>query len=102
DPKVMRQWGFWGEPQPTCRASLFPNDEPRALKALKDSARRNVRRAVKLGLIVRFEEEESFADECYDQIKQVFTRNGVAVPYGKKRVLEFFRHMKTAGNLLAV
>jgi CelD/BcsL family acetyltransferase involved in cellulose biosynthesis len=102
DPVPMQELGFWSEPVLTYRAPLFPADEGRTLKALKDSARRNVRRAAKLGLSVRFDDDERFVEECYDQIKEVFTRGGNAVPFGQKRVLEFFRHMKAAGNLLAV
>src|SRR5438046_6782682 len=78
-------------------------DDPAAtLRAFKESARRNVRRAVKLGLLVRFENDESFVDEHYDQLCEVYARNGVAVPFGKRRVLECFRHMRAAGHLIAV
>jgi hypothetical protein len=61
-----------------------------------------VRRAGKLGLVVRFEEDESFVDEHYDQLREVYTRGGNVIPFSKKRALEFFRHMKSGGNLLAV
>jgi len=61
-----------------------------------------VRRAAKLGLVVQFEEDESFVDEHYDQLCEVYARNGVVVPFGKRRVLECFRHMRAAGQLLAV
>jgi hypothetical protein len=102
DAGTMEELGFWGEPVPTYRVPLFPGDEDQALRALRDSARRNVRRAVRLGLTVRFEEGEEFVDECYDQIKEVWTGGGHAVPFSKRRVLEFFRHMKAARNLRAV
>ena len=102
DHDVMRALGFRPEPVPTMRAPLFPGNEARAMKQLKDSARRNVRRAAKLGLEARFETDEAFVDEAYDQIKEVFNRRGHAVPFGRKRVLEFFRHMKASGNLVAV
>src|SRR5204862_4630947 len=98
----MRGLGFRPEPVPTLRAPLFPGNEQRAMKQLKDSARRNIRRAAKLGLEARFESDESFVDEAYDQIKEVFTRRGHTVPFGRKRVLEFFHHMKASGNLVAV
>jgi len=102
DHDVMRALGFRPEPVPTMRAPLFPGNEARAMKQLKDSARRNIRRAAKLGLEARFETDEAFVDEAYDQIKEVFNRRGHAVPFGRKRVLEFFRHMKASGNLVAV
>ena len=102
DHEAMRGLGFHGEPMPSHRTPLYPRDEPRALRALKDSARRNVERAIKLGLVVRWEDDERFVDEHYDQIKEVFTRRGNSVPFSRQRVLEFFRHMKAAGKLLAV
>jgi hypothetical protein len=102
DPAVMRQLGFRGEPVPTFRAPLCPADETRTFKHMKDSARRNIRRAVKLGLTVRFEDDERFVDEAYDQICEVFIRGGHQVPFTHRRVLEFFRWMKADRHLAAV
>jgi CelD/BcsL family acetyltransferase involved in cellulose biosynthesis len=102
DHQVMESMGFQIKPSPTYRAQMYPGDEARTMKALKDSARRNVRRAEKLGLVVKFEEDESFVDEHYDQLEEVYTRGGNIIPFDKKRALEFFRQMKAGGNLLAV
>ena len=70
-------------------------------QALKDSARRNIRRAVKLALTVRFEDNESFVAEHYAQLREVFVRGGNTVSFGEERVLEFFRRMRVAGRLIA-
>jgi hypothetical protein len=102
DPGVMLTLGFRGEPWPTYRVRLFPGDERRTLKGLKESARRNVARGKKLGLEVRFEHDESFVDEHYVQLKEVYLRGGHAINFGRGRMLECFRHMRDAGNLLAV
>jgi D-aspartate ligase len=102
DGAAMRALDFRGEPVPTYRAPLFPGDEARTLKSLKDSARRNVRRAAKLGLTVRFETDEAFVDEHFAQIEEVFARGGHSLPFTKRRVLEYFRHMKEGGHLVAV
>jgi len=102
DPVAMQAWEFRSEPVATYLAPLHPGDEATTLHAMKDSARRNVRRAIKLGLVVRFETDESFVDEHYSQIKEVYARRGFSVPFTKRRVLEFFRHMKASGQLLAV
>jgi predicted ATP-grasp superfamily ATP-dependent carboligase/CelD/BcsL family acetyltransferase involved in cellulose biosynthesis len=102
DSAVLENLHFRNEDLPTYRARLYPDDENRTMRAMKESARRNVKRGIKLGLEVRFEEDESFVDEHYDQLREVFARGGNMVPFGKKRVLEFFRHMKTGGNLIAV
>jgi CelD/BcsL family acetyltransferase involved in cellulose biosynthesis len=101
DHAAMHDLGFTSEAIPTYRVPLFPMDEGRTLSRLKDNARRNIRRAIKLGLSVRFETDESFVDEAYDQIKEVFVRGGNTVPFGKRRVLEFFRCLKEDDSLIA-
>src|SRR5579859_210254 len=102
DADAMGAAGFRQERVVTYRAPLFPNDEARTFKQLKLSARRNVKRAQRLGLVTRFEEDDAFVDEHYGQLKEVYRRGGFAVPFGKQRVLEFFRQLKASGRLLAV
>ncbi len=102
DATTMQQLGFRAEGVPTYRAPLYPGDEKRAFTALKDSARRNIRRASKLGLTTRFEEDESFVAEHYAQLQEVFVRGGNTVSFGEARVREFFRRMQAAGKLIAV
>jgi hypothetical protein len=102
DAEVMEGLGFQCKPTATFAAPMFPNDEAATMRRLKESARRNVKRALKLGLVIRFEEDESFVEEHYDQLVEVYARGGNAIPFTKKRALEFFRSMKESGNLLAV
>ncbi|MGQ0763398.1 MAG: GNAT family N-acetyltransferase [Acidobacteriota bacterium] len=100
--KVMEGIRFTSTPSPSYCVRLYPGDENRVLKAFKDSARRNVKRAIKLGLVVKFEQDEAFLDEHYDQLVEVYHRGGNVIPFTKQRALEFFRHMKASGNLIAV
>jgi CelD/BcsL family acetyltransferase involved in cellulose biosynthesis len=102
DPAVMLTLGFRGEPWPTYQVRLFPGDAGRSLRSLKDSARRNITRGRKLGLEVRFEHDESFVDEHYAQLKEVYVRGGHTINFGRRRVLECFRRTRDAGSLLAV
>jgi len=102
DAAAMRAAGFEDESVFTYSARLFPGDEARTFKQLKVSARRNVKRAQRLGLVTKFEDDERFVDEHYEQLKEVYRRGGFAVPFGKQRVLEFFRQLKASGNLVAV
>ena len=102
DPGAMLALGFHGEPWPTYRVRLFPGDEARTLKGLKTSARRNIVRGRKLGLEVRFEENQQFVAEHYAQLKEVYLRGGHAINFGPRRVLECFRRMHEAGRLIAV
>src|SRR5207244_3578866 len=76
DRDEMQALGFRGEPVVTYRVPLFPGDEARAMKALKDSARRNIKRGVRLGLVARFEESELFVDELHAQMQEGFARRG--------------------------
>lgn len=101
DGDAMGAAGFHGEPVFTYQAPLFPGDEERGFRTLKDSARRNVRRAERLGLEVRFETDERFVDEHYDQLREVYQAGGYAVPFSVHRIRECFRRMHAAGSLLA-
>jgi hypothetical protein len=101
DPEAMIAFGFRGEMVPTYRTRMHPGDEATTLQALKDSARRNIKRARKLGLEVRFEDDERFVDEHYEQVREVYVRGGNTLPFGKRRILECFRRLRAAGNLLA-
>lgn len=101
DAPAMQRLGFRGEPIPTYRARLYPGDTTRALKALKESARRNIRRATKLGLVARFEENEAVVPEHYAQLREVFVRGGNTVSFAEDRARLFFRHLGAAGRLLA-
>jgi Acetyltransferase (GNAT) domain len=102
DPGTMLGLGFRGESWPTYRVQMFPEDESRTLRRFKDSARRNVNRGIKLGLEVHFESDESFVDEHFQQIQEVYIRGGHAVNFGRDRVLQCFLQMRDAGKLLAV
>jgi len=102
DATDMQSLGFSGELVATFRAPLSPGDPDKTLRQLKDSARRNIRRAAKLGLEVRVEGDERFVDEAYDQIEEVFVRGGNVVSFNKARMREFVRHMKASGRLVAV
>lgn len=101
DAGAMARAGFEGAVVPTFRAPLFPGDEAQGFRQLKDSARRNVRRAERLGLTVRFETDERFVDEHYAQLREVYLRGGFSIPFAKRRVLECFRAMRDSGRLLA-
>jgi hypothetical protein len=102
DGRAMAALGFRPEATPTYRAPLFPGDEKRQLQLLKDSARRNIKRAHKLGLQVRLETDESFVEPHYRQLCDVYVRGGNTIPFGVERVRQAFRHMQGAGSLIAM
>jgi hypothetical protein len=101
-PETMSSLGFEGTVLFTYRAPLIPGDEGATLAHIDKKTRNQMRKAVKVGLISRVEEEESFVEEFYDQVREVFARRGNAVPFGRNRVLQYFRELKKSNNLLAV
>ena len=101
DPTTMPTLGFRGEPWPTYRVRLYPGDERRTLKQLKDGARRKIALGIQQGLEVRFESDERFVAEHYRQIREVHVRNGRAVSIKRQRVLDCFRALRSSGNLMA-
>ena len=101
DPAAMAAHGFHGTPMPTFRMALTPGEEGATLRRMKESARRNVRRAEKLGLVVEFEDGDAFVDEHFAQLREVWLRGGNVIPFGPARVRAYVRHMRDAGLLLA-
>jgi predicted ATP-grasp superfamily ATP-dependent carboligase/CelD/BcsL family acetyltransferase involved in cellulose biosynthesis len=98
---AMEAAGFRSEPVPTTRARLHPGDRDRTVRGLHESARRNVQRARRLGLEVRFEDDDAFIREHYDQLREVFTRGGHAITFGEERVRACVERLRAAGTLLA-
>ncbi len=98
----MSELRFRGRQVSTYRLPLYPGDEERVLKNMKATRRNRLRKAIKLGLLVRFETEESFVDELYDQTREVFARRAKTVPFGRESMLECFRHLRDGGHLLAI
>ncbi len=102
DEAALSEYGFRCRRASTHRVPLFPGDEERALRQIKSKTRNQLRKAVKLGLTAHVEQDESFVDEFYDQMQEVFTRRRKAIPFTRRRVLECFRHLREGGHLLAL
>ena len=66
-----------------------------------DSAcRRCIRKAEKLGLVIEEASGESFADEYYAQLVDVFAKQSLRPPYGADRVRELIRCLEPTEQLL--
>lgn len=102
DHEAMRELGYRGEALFTYRVALFPGDHERAMQQMKRNTRNHLRKAIKMQLVVKTESDESFVNECYDQMREVFTRRGNALPFTAERIRQCFRHMQASGNLLAL
>lgn len=101
EPAAMASLGFRAEETPTYRSPLYPGDPERQLTLFKDSVRRNIKRAQRLGLQVRVETEESFVEPHYRQLCDVYVRGGNTISFSLERVRTAFRTLRRDGALLA-
>jgi len=68
-----------------------------------DSAcRRCIRKAEKSGVTIEHASDAGFADEYYEQLKDVFAKQGRVPTYDLERVRSLVRHMQPTGRVLLV
>ena len=71
-------------------------------KSMEPACRRCIRKAEKSGVIVEEARDLAFADEYYEQLKDVFAKQGKVPTYTVERVRALLRHLLPTGRLLAV
>jgi hypothetical protein len=72
-----------------------------ALRSAMDPAcRRCIRKAEKNGVHVEIATDESFADDYFAQLKDVFAKQRLVPTYSLERVRALIRHLLPTGNLL--
>ncbi len=75
-------------------------DEDALLKGLSSSCRRALKKATREGVRVEEAHGVEFADEYYDQLLDVFKKQGRRPPYDVERVRHLIRFLEPTGNLL--
>jgi hypothetical protein len=82
--------------------SDLTRSEDDLLKGMDSACRRCIRKAEKGGVIVEAAHDLAFADEYYEQLKDVFAKQGKVPTYPVERVRLLLRHLLPTGRLLAV
>lgn len=77
-------------------------NEEELLAAMKPECRRCIRKAEKEGVQVEEVRDESFADDYYSQMQDVFAKQGLVPTYSKERIQALIRYLLPTGNLLLV
>jgi hypothetical protein len=84
----------------------YSSDLTRTERALFDgmesACRRCIRKAEKCGVRVEHASDPGFADEYYEQLKEVFAKQGRVPTYSIERVRLLLKHLLPTGRLLAV
>jgi CelD/BcsL family acetyltransferase involved in cellulose biosynthesis len=89
------------------RARLFngfeidiTQSEPALMANMQGACRRNIRKAVRCGLQIRECKDDSFVDQYYAQLEDVFAKDGLVPTYSKKRVWALMHHLLPEGKVL--
>jgi Acetyltransferase (GNAT) domain len=80
----------------------LPSSEDAAWAAMKSTARNRVKKAERAGLIGEITNEPAVVDHFYQELGEVFGKQGMARPYTIERPRSLFRRLMPAGRLLAV
>ena len=83
------------------RTDLTKSEEE-LFQGMESACRRCVRKAEKSGVTIEEAHDLAFADQYYDQLKDVFAKQGLVPTYGVERVRALVRHLEPSGNVLLV
>jgi len=91
--------GFTGDEYASYRTDLTQTEDK--LFANMDSAcRRCIRKAEKSGVKIEEAHDASFADEYYEQLKDVFAKQGLVPTYPVERVRALVKNLEPTGRVL--
>ena len=93
--------GFSCEFYTSYRTDLTQSEE-KLFQNMDSACRRCVRKAEKSGVLIEEAHDESFAEEYYDQLKDVFSKQGLVPSYNIERVRALVRHLGSSGRVLFI
>lgn len=100
-PQDGQALGFSCEYYVSYRTDLRQTEE-QLFSGMDSACRRCVRKAEKSGVKIEEASDLAFADEYYDQLKDVFRKQGLVPTYNVERVRSLVKHMAGTGRVLLV
>ena len=91
--------GFTAEYYGSYRTDLTKTEEE-LFSAMDSACRRCIRKAEKSGVKIEEARDLAFADEYYEQLKDVFAKQGLVPTYSVERVRSLVKNLAPTGNLL--
>lgn len=76
--------------------------EEEIFDSMESACRRCIRKAEKSGLTIEDAHDPGFADDYYEQLKDVFGKQGLVPTYKVDRVRALIKHLEPTGRLLLV
>jgi|SRR5271166_2993550 len=83
------------------RTDLTKSEEE-LFNGMDSACRRCVRKAEKSGVVIEEAHDEDFAGEYYEQLKDVFAKQGLPPTYDVHRVRALVKHLEPTGRVLLV
>ncbi|MHC4470419.1 MAG: lipid II:glycine glycyltransferase FemX [Planctomycetota bacterium] len=74
-------------------------EEEQIWKNLKGACRTRVRKATKLGVEIRTEQDDSFIDEFWSMAREVFARTGIEPNFSRSLLETVYRELSAAGRV---
>lgn len=93
--------GFTAEAYASYRTDLTP-PEDKIFGGMDSACRRCIRKAEKSGVVIEEAHDADFADEYYDQLKEVFAKQNLVPTYPVERVRALVRNLEPTGRVLLV
>jgi len=91
--------GFHCDAYESYRTDLTRREEE-IFNSMDSACRRCIRKAEKSGVTIEEAHDPAFAGEYYEQLKDVFSKQGLVPTYGVNRVRSLIKHMEPTGRLL--
>jgi hypothetical protein len=91
--------GFKTEYYASYRTDLSRSEED-LFNGMESACRRCIRKAEKSGLKIEEAHDLAFADEYYEQLKDVFAKQSLVPTYSVERVRALVRNLEPGGNIL--
>jgi hypothetical protein len=96
-----RDLGFQCDSYTSYRTDLTKTEDE-IFNSMDSACRRCVRKAEKSGVTIEEAHDLAFADEYYEQLKDVFAKQGLVPTYGVDRVRSLVKHLEPTGRVLLV
>jgi hypothetical protein len=93
--------GFTPEFYGTYRTDLTKSEDE-LFQAMDSACRRCVRKAEKSGVTIEEAHDLAFADEYYEQLKDVFAKQNLVPTYSVERVRALVKNLEPSGNVLLI
>ena len=93
---------IWGSLQgrTSLTAQICARAEEELFNGMESACRRCVRKAEKSGVTIEEAHDSAFADEYYEQLKDVFAKQGLVPTYKVDRVRALIKHLEPTGRAL--